>query len=157
MSFDKAQFRQLIRETLEETGMYSDAAVELLMLTAAVESNLGTYLRQTKGPAIGVFQMEPATYQDIYESWFRSRPAEFRDKVERFVEKHVGSERSAVTMGYNLKYAILMARLHYFRVKTPLPSNNTTLLAEYWKRFFNTPLGKGTVEKAVEKYRRYCI
>jgi hypothetical protein len=36
-------------------------AADLLMATAAVETALGTYLLQIKGPARGVFQVEPAT------------------------------------------------------------------------------------------------
>ena len=156
MPIDKTQLRRLISETLSEVGLHSEAAVELLMLTAATESNLGDYISQTKGPAVGLFQMEPATYNDIYASWFRYRPEGFKEVIARFVEKYVGKQRDSRTMRYNLKYAILMARLHYLRVDAPLPPNDPVKLAEYYKQYYNTPLGKGTVTKAVKKYTLYC-
>lgn len=156
MPIDETQLRRLISETLSEVGLHSESAVELIMLTFAVESNLGDYIDQTNGPAIGLGQMEPATYDDIYASWFRYRPDGFKEVIARFVNRYVGTQRDSRTMRYNLKYAILMTRLHYLRVKAPLPPNDPIQLAQYWKRFYNTELGKGTVDKAVKKYLRYC-
>ena len=65
MSIDAQQFREeIVRPVLEhldaaDPGIDSPNAEELLMLTAATESQLGRYLRQVRGPAIGVFQVEP--------------------------------------------------------------------------------------------------
>ncbi len=36
-------------------------AADLLMATAANETDLGTWLNQNPGPALGVFQIEPAS------------------------------------------------------------------------------------------------
>ena len=58
----------------------------------------------------------------------------------------------------DLAYQILMARIYYLRYKYPLPaSDDVEGLAEYWKRLYNTRFGKGTVKKAIEKYKEYCI
>ena len=58
---DPKQLKELIERVLRKVNLYSDAAVDLLMLTAAQESACGKYIRQLgNGPALGIFQMEPA-------------------------------------------------------------------------------------------------
>ena len=159
MAMNSGQLRGLIRETLQEVDLYSKSAEELLMLTAAVESNLGEYIEQTKGPALGIFQMEPLTHNDIMDRWLSQAPKAIREKVEKFLAKYVGDierHEDELTLQYNLKYAILLARLKYYTVKAPLPPHHDKhALASYYKKYYNTPLGKGTVSKALEKYNKY--
>ena len=75
MAFNAQQFRNLIIEpTLEAIGMNSTSAVELLLGTMATESWAGTYIKQIKnGPALGVYQMEPATHDDIVINYLNHR------------------------------------------------------------------------------------
>ncbi len=157
MSMNVGQLRGLIRETLESVGLYSRSAEELLILTAAVESNMGEYIRQVRGPARGIFQMEPATFRDIMERWLPERSKDLREKVYSFESTFIGM-RSPDTLVYNLKYAILLARLHYLKVLEPLPKRDDIQgLAAYWKKYYNTHLGDGTVKGAMEKYERYVL
>lgn len=136
-------------------GMYSKSAEELLMLTAAVETNLGEYIKQINGPARGIFQVEPLTYNDIMYRWLPSASDDMRNKVEAFEKAFVGM-CNADTMVYNLKYAIIVTRLFYYRVPKPLPAHDDVHgLATYWKNHYNTKAGKGTVAKAVEKYKKF--
>lgn len=140
----------IIRPTLKGLELYSEAAEELLMLTAATESLCGKYLHQVGGPALGIYQMEPATCHDIYDNYLKYRP-EIAKKVALFG----GSYRD---LPGNLYYATAMARVHYLRRPEPLPSaSDVQALANYWKQHFNTHLGAGTVEKAIEKYRKYGV
>lgn len=156
MPIQKDQIRNLISETLKELDLYSDSAVELIMMTFAAESNLGEYLSQTNGPAIGIGQCEPSTHDDIMYRWLPSKPA-LLDRVTDFIIEHVGSSYDSATLEYNLKYAILITRLHYLRFKAPLPeSTDIEGLAAYYKKYYNTYLGKGTVSGAVKKYKLYC-
>ena len=63
---NKVTLRNLITSVLKELNLHSDNAVNLLMGTAAQESHLGKYRKQIGGgPALGIFQMEPATFNDI--------------------------------------------------------------------------------------------
>jgi hypothetical protein len=118
------------------------------MLTAATESHLGTYIRQVGGPARGIFQMEPATEQDIWDNLLFYKP-----KLATLLYDFDSSADN--TLEWNLAYQILMARMHYLRVKEPLPKwDDVEGLAAYWKRYYNTPKGKGTIEKAVADYQR---
>ena len=153
MSIDKDQFRQLITEVLQDTELYSEDAVELLMMTAAQESHLGTYLWQLGGgPARGFFQMERATEEDILDNYIIYRP----ELVN--VLSYYTTEEEERDMVYSLPYQILMARIHYKRVPEKLPSkDNVMAMAEYYKRYFNTYKGKATVEEAVENYQRLCL
>jgi len=59
----REHLREMIQFVLKNYDLYSRDAEELLMLTAACESNLGHYFKQLgNGPALGIFQVEPATY-----------------------------------------------------------------------------------------------
>ena len=56
----------------------------------------------------------------------------------------------------NLYYAAAMARVHYLRRPEALPpAGDVEALGQYWKNFYNTFLGKGTVEEFVENYHRH--
>lgn len=157
---NKKQFRQLINFTLQDLGLHSKSAVELLMLTSAQESHLGRYLWQkgfemnTNRGALGVFQMETLTHDDIHENYLKYKP-DILNKIKDIS----GIERiSAEMLIYNLKYAVCMTRIHYLRVSEPLPDgSNIKTLANYWKKYYNTEKGKGTPDEAIKNYNRFCL
>ena len=154
MSIDPKQLRGLIARVLDGRRLHSHAAMELLMGTAAQESCLGTYLHQIRGPALGIFQMEPATEADIWQNYLRYKPA-LADAVRQVSSVAVPSAWALET---NLAYQIIMARLHYYRVREPLPDpGDIEALGRYWKKYYNTAAGRGTVEEFVANYRRNCL
>ena len=152
--FDRDQFRELITDVLQALDLASPVAADLLMGTAAQESRLGTYLRQNgKGPALGVFQMEPATERDLWDNYLVYNPV-----LVAKLTAACGVRGPGPHLRWNLAYQIAMARLHYRRVKEPLPATGDVLaLAGYWKRYYNTTLGKGTVEEFEMNYRRLVL
>ena len=150
---DSNQLRLAIKVILTDlevtTGIpCSDSAIELLMLTAAVETNCGEYIFQIgEGPARGIFQMEPATEKDIWENYIR-----YKDYRLALYNKYTNS-----LLAYHLDYAIVMTRIHYLRVKEPLPeADDIDGLANYWKEYYNTSAGKGTRAEARRKYLKYA-
>lgn len=152
---DPKQLRlEVIRPVLKATGMWSQAAENLLMGTAAQESACGKYLRQLEdGPARGIFQMEPDTLDDIYVNYLEFRP-DLRGAVDAYLIPSMGQADNLI---FNLAYATLMCRVHYRRVPDALPNaDDLRGLAAYWKRFYNTPMGKGKPEEFVANYMRYC-
>lgn len=153
MSFDPTQFRHIIRRGLTPIqGASSQEAVELLMGTAAQESHLGRYLFQIKGPAKGVFQMEPATEQDIWNNYLQFRPP--LSQAVTVVTGAGGPDSWTLTI--DLSYQIVMARMHYLRVAEPLPAvDDLEGQAQYWKKYYNTPSGAGHVDEYVQNYNRY--
>lgn len=157
MPINTEQLSDLIERTLKEVDLYSPAAVNLLLLTAAQESHMGTYIRQLgNGPALGVFQMEPATHDDIWENYLDYK-YELSGEV-LFAADMTGNGAYRSALEYNLKYAILMARMQYRRRPEPLPAaDDIRGLAAYWKQWYNTPLGAGTEEEAMLNYKRFVL
>lgn len=158
---DANQLRAIIEETLREADrkaqtscFYSPKAVELLMMTAAAETNLGFYIKQIKGPALGIFQMEPATHNDIFENWLVYKSDLFKRAVDSFYNEGMSDELNL--MG-NLPYQIVMARCHYLRNRAPIPEHwMLGELAKYYKHVWNTHLGDATPEKALRAYLKYA-
>lgn len=152
MAFDKKQFRDLIQRTLKDLNMYSESAVNLLLGTAAQESKFGTYLRQIKGPALGVFQMEPNTELDIWNNYLSYR-AEIAGAIGSMTGKLCPS---SIALEANLAYQIAMARTHYRRVPQALPdADDIEGLARYWKLHYNTHLGAGTEKEFIRNYAKF--
>jgi hypothetical protein len=158
MGINPKQLRELVivptLQYLNPVIPYSIEAVDLLCMTAAHESLNGTYLKQSKGPALGIYQMEPSTYVDIWNNFLGAR--RFMDELVYSLagENSPDYDRSgdASQMIYNLAYATAMARVHYYRVPEALPkrkelgpdSDYIYHLAKYAKRYYNTELGKAT-------------
>lgn len=63
----------VIVPTLELIGLASPAAAELLLGTALVESRLIWRRQMGDGPARGLFQMEMATHDDIWNNYLKYR------------------------------------------------------------------------------------
>jgi len=142
MAINKQQLTdRIIVPALKDYGLYSDAAVELLLGTAAVESQLGTYVAQIGGPALGLYQMEPATHDDIWDHFL-----EYRSGLRLAIEYEFGKAPLADRLVHDLRYATLMARIHYLRVKESLPaSGDIDEQARYWKTYYNTVNGAGSI------------
>jgi hypothetical protein len=152
---DAAQLRDLIiRPTLESLGMYSKAAEQLVLGTACHESECGQWLKQIRGPALGIYQMEPATHGDIINNWLMHN-ADLYGRVMRVV----GDGRfSADRLVYDLRYATVMCRLHYRRRPEPLPdAGDWAAISGYWKQFYNTRHGKGRPEQFLAAVQRFGV
>jgi hypothetical protein len=143
MAYDRDQFRDLTERVLKRYNLHSEAAVALLLGTAATESDFGTFLRQKGGgPALGVFQMEPATFLDLKRRYGERFP--YLWNYQPF------------QLETNLELAILTARCKYMDDPAPLPdADNVVGMAKVYKKWFNSVLGKGSVEKFLTDWKRY--
>jgi len=153
--YDKLTLRKLVEEVLSKYNSFSlntPAAVNLIMGTIAHESHMGKFRKQIKGPARGIIQMEPATEKDIWENYLR-----YKLGLSLAITLRAGVKGpDPVQMQHNDPYAIIMCRVHYLRVPAKLPdADNIQALAEYWKKHYNTSLGKGTVLKFMNDYKRF--
>ena len=93
--------------------------------------------------------MEPATFNDIVRNYLRYKP-ELAVKIERVARV---CRFHAEDIETNDLLAICMARVHYLRVSEAIPSD-VEGMARYWKKYYNTPLGKGTVEEFISNYKK---
>ncbi len=148
------QFRELIiRPSLKPLDLYSEAVEEVLILVLAQESLGLSYLKQVEGPALGPFMMEPATHADLWSNYLANNK-ELRYKILETLNLKLAPTQEMLV--YNLKYATIMARVFFLRIPDPLPlASDVKALASYWKRFYNTLKGKGTVEEAIGNYERF--
>lgn len=150
MSIDAKQLKlYVIVPTLAKIGLYSDAAVNLLLGTCAQESQMGTYLKQINGPALGIYQCEPDTHDDIWDNYLKYKP-ELSAKVYSIDARE---ETHLIT---NLAYATAIARIHYLRAPDALPeANDIESMAHYYKNYYNTANGAATIEQFIVNYKRY--
>lgn len=148
---NKDEWRRLITDTLKFIGLYSDNARELIMGTFAQESNF-RYVRQLGGgPAVGYGQMEPATFNDIVINYLRYKP-ELMGKIMK-VSGVVTLEPGMLVDNKTLM--ICMTRVHYLRIKDPIPGDLDGQ-ANYYKKHYNTYKGKATTEEYKNNYKKYC-
>ena len=148
------QFRELIvKSSLNDLLMYSADAEELMVFTCAVESLGGTFLHQVGGPALGIYQMEPATYNDIWQNYIYSHgPLTMR----LFSNFDISSMPDESRLIYDSRYATAMTRIFYARIKEPLPSaQDENALWEYYKKYYNTTAGKAEKEESIKKYHDF--
>ena len=148
MALNPNLLRGNIQNTLTPLGLYSPEAEELLMATAAQESLLGQYRTQMGGPALGIFQMEPATFNDIWANYLHYKP--IAAPVQALFTNGIINVQDIVN---NDVAAIAMARVQYLRAPGMLPAETDLAgLWAYYKRVWNTPLGSA---RQAGFYRNY--
>ncbi len=141
----------VIEPTLDGLGMGGDAAEELLLGTAIQESNLTHRTQLGGGPGLGLYQMEPATHDDIWNNYLKYRP-DLAAKISAFLT----SQDKLHNLQFNDAYATAMSRVHYSRVSSSLPNaGDISGQASYWKAHYNTPLGKGTISQYIVNWKLY--
>lgn len=152
--FKAEQLRELIiKPVLIDLLMLSDEAVELLLFTCANESLGGTYLKQIHGPALGIYQMEPETYNDIWQNYIMTRNDLKLLLLHNFDAARMPSEERMV---YDLRFATAMARIHYRRVREALPNPNDTMaMFNYYKAYYNSYAGKANYADSLRAYLRF--
>ena len=145
----------VIIPTLKRMGgkFFSLDAVCLLLGTALHESRLEFLKQIGGGPALGVYQLEPATIKDLHNTFLNYRPE--LDAVVNSLMSAQDKEIQAIT---NLSYSTALARLKYFRVSEQIPQrDNPRAMARYWKAHYNTYLGAGKVEDFENSYREHIL
>ena len=151
--FDPIQFRQrIVKPVLQGIGMWNENAEELMMGTCAVESAGGTYLVQLGGgTALGIFQMEVATHDDIWVKWLPNNAAIASNLMRACI---LNGKPTAQDMIQNLYYSCAMARIQYFRNTPDQVPDTLEGQAMWWLRYYNRG-GTQTVEKYVEAYKKF--
>lgn len=142
---------EIIRPVLKKMDLWSVAAENLLIGTAVHESGGLKRIRQYEdGPALSYFQMEPATLFDLHDNFLIYRP-EKRTLLDQFQIKKLTLSENLLM---NPAYSTAAARLQYFRVPEKIPTSLEGQAA-YWKKYWNTELGKGTEQEFVTHYKYY--
>jgi hypothetical protein len=145
----------IIAPTLKEIGMWSDSDEILVYGTGYVETGYD-YLVQIRNPkngGLGPFQDEPSDYNDIC-TWLKNGFCkDLLDKVLAacWFDKLPADPTVLIS---NLKLATIFCRLHYHRIKAPIPNaTDAKGMAEYHCRYYNSG-GKADVGKNTTVFQR---
>lgn len=140
---------EIIDPVLKLLDLHSAAASNLMLGTALVESGLVHRRQKGGGPARGLFQIEPATFDDIYRRYLPRR-THLLARVNGLLRPNM---TPAGQLYDNDRFGCAIARLKYWMCPLPLPaSGDLPALAAYWVRHYNAG-GKGTVEKFLAAYK----
>lgn len=146
----------IIKPTLDQIGLDQPGASFLLLGTALVESGLARVRQVGGGPALGVFQMEPATHDDIWQNWLNRHTPAMVDLGNAVLGLAADWPPGATQMVANLQYATAMARLLYRRRPERLPAPfDIPSQALYWKRHYNTFQPEQTHKYVAGQLTRY--
>tara|TARA_R110002020_G_scaffold288669_2_gene504138 strand:- start:7440 stop:7892 length:453 start_codon:yes stop_codon:yes gene_type:complete len=142
----KNQMKDIIAEVLamleKQTGIpKTREAVNLIYETGMAESGYRALVQKGGGPALSFFQIEPATGRDIFNNYVEYR----QNLVESMINFGLDPMNLDFCIKTNIAIAICMCRFHYRRVPSAIPKTKNGR-AKYWKKHYNTELGKGTVE-----------
>lgn len=143
----------IIKPALEKIQIYSPNDVELLMFTCATESRGGYFLKQEGGPALGIYQMEPLTYNDIWVNFINLKQSLLTMMINNFGCGRTPSEDRLV---YDLEFATVMCRIHYMRNHEVIPDHQEAdLIWSYYKRYYNTALGAAKKDESINAYHQF--
>lgn len=154
-----------IYDTKPPNPKYVACTRDLLLGTAATESGFkarrqNNYTLVEIEGAWGLWQIEKNSVIDSLRV-LKLRPA-LRENAANFLVGHDNIDGLLATSSECVlrlmhswdRLAILMARLHYFKFRAPIPEG-LQAQAEYYKIYFNTMAGKGSVEKYLRDWRTY--
>lgn len=139
----------VIRPVLMSMDMHTRNAEKLLLMTAVHESGGFRWKKQIKGPALSWYQIEPRTLEDLYKNWLA-----YRVGKKMLLDRYGYDDTKEALM--DDVFATAAARLIYARVAEPIPDNEAGM-ARYWKTYWNTTRGKGTVEGFLENWKLHGL
>lgn len=141
----------VIMPALKLCNLWCESAEILLTGTLMMETNAVAII-QNHGPALGFFQIEPETHEDI--KLYLSHPASvhlLKPLLECCYFSNLPNDSELIS---NIKYSCLIARLIYFRNPERLPDQeDREELAHMYKRIYNTSGGKADIDKCLEVFK----
>ena len=116
----------------------SQGVLDLIAITGQVESRYEHLVQMGGGPALGFWQMEPATFRD-HQAYLKAQDCGLFS----------GADPIILTRPFD---AILMTRLHYFRRPGTIPQPSMgdaypAALAALHKSAYNTAMGKADLTR----------
>ena len=117
-------------------------AYDLVFETGQAESGYRALEGYGEGnPAVSFWQIEPATVRDIWENYISYR----KPMIEAVYKLGLIEDKKVFSVLSNIALAAAFCRIHYRRMPGAIPENMPERAA-YWKKFYNTYKGKGTVD-----------
>ncbi len=146
--------QQIIIPTLDHLSIeipYTEAAVNLILLTAIAESDLYHLTQVGGGPALGLLQMEPSTEDSLWQHQLRRKRPGLAGLIDDLSVTKLGRK---INLAGNPFYQVAMARTKYFANPSPLPNiGDIDGMSEYYKVIYNTVKGAADLERVRSIYK----
>ena len=122
----------------------NNKAVQLLLETASAETGAGTIKDSTIYAGMGITQIDKLPFEDI-----KNRTRQYhKNKLIKYFDIDIDLV-AWDSLAYNPLLSMIFTRLKYKLIPEPIP-NSIENRAIYWKKYYNTKAGKGTVEHYLE-------
>ena len=159
------QLQQLIDQVLSEHKSNTPGAMMQLLVTAAIESRCGYFIKQLNGgPARGIFQMEVSTFNDLWRVVFENNIFK-RNNLYRLCHFPANIQMAGTCAEYippaerlvdNYRFAIIIARENYMRYREPLPKivdgkYNVEKIVDYYFKYWRPNPEKPTPDEAKKR------
>lgn len=133
----------------QNLGIYTLPHLQIGFGTCGQESGFQNIRQIGGGPAIGPFQMEPATHNSLIANFVRYRP-----HIEAALTKLLGNVQPSIDLLMtNQTYAAMMMYIKYMDCPGAIP-DDLEGQAAYYKKYYNGP-GAATTAEYIGKYHRF--
>lgn len=125
-------------------------AKNLLKETAGAETTHGQLKDLTEFAGMGLTQFDKLPFQDVKDRC--------RDTDKKEIKEYFDIDIDLVEwehLRYNPLLALIFTRLKYKKIPNPIPTDMQGR-AKYWKQFYNTEAGKGTIKHYMSVNKRYA-
>ncbi len=148
--------RYIIRPSLKHLGMWSSTGENLLLGTAAQESQLGSHIKYKNHRALGIYQISPKMHRSIWDHYLAKQP-ELSSKVRGLASQREFLIHPHHELATNLSYATAIAWLIYHRTGiaiSKIPPGNINELGQLWRRHFHSHLRKVAELSFIKNYQQ---
>ena len=147
---DIGQLREhIIRPACAALGYGGPAPENLLLVSGMIESGYMYLKQKPNGPALGYWQVEPATHDSLWADYLSYR-GPLRSAVTGLTKTAQAQE-----MIWNLRYACAIARIKYLQSPIKMPDADDMVgMGNFYKRCYNTAGGASTSEKWAKAWRQ---
>lgn len=161
MGLDVKQFREfVVRPALQAIGLWSEAAEELVTGTCFVESSLNYVKQVGGGPAVGIAQIEPATYKYLRDK-IVDDCLDGKNDLSKKICNVLNMAHPPTSPDFligNLTASVIFCRLKYYLNPDPLPAEHDyAAMAAYHKKIYNTPMGDADVDRNTRMFRSVVL
>lgn len=156
----------IIRPVLQQLNQWSPAAENLLLGTAACESQLAFRLKDASTTTLGLYRISPESHLNLWDNYLVTDP-DLASKVRGFASQQQFLKLPHNELITNLSYATSIAWMIYRSNKIQLPDENDIYgLAKCWLHTFCTQdqnkmplysLNFHTVEQFEIQYRKWVL
>ncbi|WP_250464568.1 hypothetical protein [Microbulbifer litoralis] len=132
------ELRQLvIRPTLKHLRNWSPGMENLLLGTAAQESQLGFHLKQGRRHGLGIYQIQPHTHREIWDEYLIDHSA-LASKVRGLASQRDFLDHPHSELATNLRYATAIAWLIYRAAHVyKVDEGDIAAMARLWHQHFH--------------------